>query len=413
MTARKIDREAEAACLGAILLSDVVFRALVEEGLRVEHFGSSQHSVIFAAMQRLAERGDPVDMVTLTAELGSRIADAGGEHVLDSLAVAVPNVGNVRAYARRVIDVAYWRGIGEAAQTLSQAAAVEDRELVADAERLLAPTEDEARTVSLSSEVFDYMAQSDSPGIPWPYRKLNELAGGMHPAETTMIGAWSSQGKSALVDTMLQYAAKRGHSATLYINEGSRAQRALRAVARETGIPYSKLRRRTVSDDERKTVLKVLSKGLPFEIVQAAGWSASRIASHMRWYPAELTCIDIVQEIAFSDERDLSNNWTTLKVAGVQNGTHLIAVVHLNQSRATSEKPPPPVLRDIRGASSLPAGSDNVLFLQRDFELEDGRGVPQLTGSLYFAKSRSAELGGLRVVMDPARMTFLPEERFA
>jgi replicative DNA helicase len=407
---RKIDRDAEEAVLGAILLSDKTFRAVTEEGLRAEHFGSGQLRTVFAASQSLVERGEPVDPVTLNAELTRqrKIEYVGGEAAVYGLSGAVPNVGNVRSYARRVVEMAYWRDIGEAAQTLGQAADVEDRSLVASAERLLAPKEKRNEGVSLSSEVFDYMAQTSSPGIAWPFRQLNELAGGMHPAETTMISGFTGLGKSIITDTILQHAANKGHSVRLYITEGSRTQRALRAIARETGIPYSRLRRRSVSDEERKKVVAILSRGLPFEIVQAAGWSAVEIARDMRWNPVDLTATDLIHEIAYRDERELAANWSTLKAAGVQNGTHLIAVAHLNEARATSEKPPPPVLRDIRGSGGLKNGSDNVLFIHRDHTVEDGRGVPELTGSLWFAKSRSAELGGLRVHLDPARMRFVP-----
>ena len=411
---RKVDREAEQAVLGAILLSDKVLPVLVtDEGLRAEHFGSPQLRTVFDAANGLAERDEPVDEMTLVAELTRRnlLAQAGGERMVLDLAGAVPNVANVRAYARRVVAVAKWRNVAEAGQLLAQAAETESEGLVEQAERLMVPVEAAKVEGSPASRAFDYLSQTGIAGVPWPFRKLNELAnGGMMKGETTIISAQTSTGKTAYVDQILMNACDKGFTARLYMNEGKDVFRVLRYVARATGIPYANLRGRTLSADQAKKASAELSKGTPFEIVSCHGWNADEIARDMRWHPVDLTVLDLLHEVSFADERELASNWTKLKAAAVN--THLIATAHLNETRSVSEKPPAPVLRDLRGSGMLKNGSDFVQFIHREWEMVDGHAEMMLPGAIWFAKTREGALGGLKVLFDPVRLRFLPEERF-
>jgi replicative DNA helicase len=412
---RKVEREAEEAVLGAILLSDKVLPVLVtDEGLRADHFGSPQLRTVFEAANGLAERDEPVDEMTLVAELTRRglLAQAGGEAMVVSLAGAVPNLANVRAYARRVVAVAKWRRTAEAGQLLVQAAEQESENLIEQAERLIAPEEKNVIGGSVASRAFDYLSKPGHAGAPWPFRKLNELAnGGMMKGETTILAAVSSTGKTALLDQILGNVCDKGFTARLYINEAKDVFRALRYVARVTGIPYANLRGRTLSPEQAKQAASVLSKGLPFEIVPCHGWTADEIARDIRWHPADVTALDLLHEVNFSDERELASNWTKLKAAAVD--THFIATAHLNETRSVSDKPPSPVLRDLRGSGMLKNGSDFVLFAHREHEIIDGHAEMQLPGAIWFAKTREGALGGLRVLFDPVRIRFVVEDRFS
>jgi len=411
---RKVDREAEQAVLGAILLSDKVLPVLVtDEGLRAEHFGSPQLRTVFEAANGLAERDEPVDEMTLVAELTRRglLAQAGGEGMVNSLAVAVPNVGNVRSYARRVVAVAKWRNVAEAGQLLAQAAETESEGLVEQAERLMVPEEKASVEGSPASQAFDYLAKQGIAGVPWPFRKLNELAnGGMMRGETTIISSVTSTGKSCWVDEILGHACDRGFTARLYMNEGSAVFRVLRHVARTTGIPYASLRGRTLNAEQAKQAATELSKGTPFQIVPCHGWNADEISRDIRWHPVDVTVLDLLHEVNFADERELASNWTKLKAAATN--THLIATAHLNEARSVGEKPPAPVLRDLRGSGMLKNGTDFVQFIHREWEIVDGHAEMMLPGAIWFAKTREGALGGLKVLFDPVRLRFLPEERF-
>jgi replicative DNA helicase len=102
--------EAERSVLGAILLTgaQALEPIMLEEHLRPEHFYREQHALIYTAMLALANRREPIDTLTVSAQLTEHAAaeQAGGSPTVDELAGWVPAAGHFRAYARIVRDLA-------------------------------------------------------------------------------------------------------------------------------------------------------------------------------------------------------------------------------------------------------------------------------------------------------------------
>jgi replicative DNA helicase len=93
--------EAEEAVLGAVLAAG---RLLVEVAAVLEEadFYRPAHRTIWRAMLRLADRGQPIDPVTVLGELddSGELADVGGGPFLHTLVAAVPTVANAGHYAQ-------------------------------------------------------------------------------------------------------------------------------------------------------------------------------------------------------------------------------------------------------------------------------------------------------------------------
>ncbi|MDQ6791272.1 MAG: DUF3987 domain-containing protein [Actinomycetota bacterium] len=115
--------EAEVAVLGSILLDrHVIARArdLVDEG----DFFRENNATIYQAALALAQRSQPIDNVTLAAELerNGMLERIGGRAHLALLQESVPTAANVEHYAREVRDLATKRRIAEEARQLAAAA---------------------------------------------------------------------------------------------------------------------------------------------------------------------------------------------------------------------------------------------------------------------------------------------------
>src|SRR5262249_59305982 len=81
--------EAEQSVLGGILLDNTALDRLAEI-LHADDFYREAHRKIFRGMQRLSERNEPVDLITLSEGLrghGNELADVGGAAYLAQLAV--------------------------------------------------------------------------------------------------------------------------------------------------------------------------------------------------------------------------------------------------------------------------------------------------------------------------------------
>ena len=93
--------EAEQSVLGAMLLDREAISAAAEL-INGEDFYREAHREIFEAIVEIYDKGEPVDLITLTEKLKSRntLDAVGGITFLTSLMDAVPTTHNVRYYAK-------------------------------------------------------------------------------------------------------------------------------------------------------------------------------------------------------------------------------------------------------------------------------------------------------------------------
>jgi replicative DNA helicase len=95
--------DAERSVLGALLLlgDELLEPIAAEDQLRPEHFYRDQHGLVLAAMLALQRRHEPIDTLTVCAQLTQRgdLERAAGEVAVDQLAGWVPASGHARAYA--------------------------------------------------------------------------------------------------------------------------------------------------------------------------------------------------------------------------------------------------------------------------------------------------------------------------
>ncbi len=138
------DIPAEQAVLGAILLSAEVARRLLPQ-LRTEQFYRPAHGEVLGVMQHLHDRGEPVDPLTVHAELRRRgrvhFAERNAAVVLHDLLDATPTVANAGYYAGIVAESAARRRAIEAGVRLVQLAGAghgDLDQLLSDAARELA-----------------------------------------------------------------------------------------------------------------------------------------------------------------------------------------------------------------------------------------------------------------------------------
>jgi len=133
--------EAEQSTLGAMMLERAAIEKAVEI-LRPEDFYWEHHQEIFRAMVDIADRDEPVDLITLTNQLrvSGKLDGVGGVEYIETLLDAVPSAANIEYYAKIVEQKAILRRlISVASDLLGQAyGEVEDvDELVDRAERMV------------------------------------------------------------------------------------------------------------------------------------------------------------------------------------------------------------------------------------------------------------------------------------
>src|SRR6186997_2383963 len=112
--------EAERTVLGAVLVDNAAFNSAAEILTR-EDFYREAHRRIFDAMAALAERSQPIDLVTLKDELtrGAALEAVGGAAYLASLLDGVPRITSVEQWSRIIKERAVLRNLIHASNRIA------------------------------------------------------------------------------------------------------------------------------------------------------------------------------------------------------------------------------------------------------------------------------------------------------
>lgn len=414
------DIDAERNLLGALIAGPrYMAGVLAEVGLEPWHFYFERHGLLFAAIAALYDADKAIDPTTVNAELRER-GQLGnvGENTAAELFATCPAPGNAKSYAEVVVREAEWATRLKARGLLDEAIADRDEEKLTQAEALL-QTDLTRESADLEPDdlrdiAFELLDGGDGEGYPFPFKRLNDLtSGGMRPGEFVVIGGHSSHGKSQFLDQTLTGLHKAGLKTRLYINEMSAKQRVARILNRKLKIPYSKIMRGTLSDEQQRLANRALNEDesggditFPFGMTLAAGWSALDIAHHIRRNGYDVAAVDIMHLIEYEDERDLSAITATFARTAVQANCVVLSTAHLNEKRVTGITRPRPMLGDLRGSGSIKNDADIVAMVYREQDPQTGDPEPQ--GEIYLPKVRNGPTGGMEAYFRADTLSFVP-----
>ena len=220
------DVEAEQAVLGSMLTDrDAVISAI--EVLHVEDFYRTDNKSIYEAILNLYNRAEPIDIITVKAELESlgKIEQVGGLEYLVSLPDKVPTTANAIKYIKIVEEKSTLRNLIKTANDII--------EMGYD------PTEDVTDVMeSAEKKIFNIMQNNDkksySPikdilvdsftqleelynrkqhitGVPSGFIGLDYKTAGFHGSDLILIAARPAMGKSAFALNIATNAAVRAN----------------------------------------------------------------------------------------------------------------------------------------------------------------------------------------------------------
>ena len=211
--------QAEESLLGAMLLSRDAIAAVNEVRLSPDDFYKPTHGHIYEAIERLYERGDPADPVTVSEELRREgLLDAiGGSSALVSLQSGTPATSNALRYARIVEEHALLRRLigvaGEIAEigfgmpedvtdAVDRAEAMVFEVAQHRVSDSMAPLRD-LLSANLDRLEALYERGESITGIPTGYLDLDEQLSGLQPSSLVVVGARPAMGKCVRHDTLL------------------------------------------------------------------------------------------------------------------------------------------------------------------------------------------------------------------
>lgn len=409
--------EAEQAVLGSMLIErEAIYRAL--ELLDGGAFYRDAHRLIFEAIVALAERAEPVDVVTVGEELrrGGHLETVGGLSYLNTLASMVPTTANVEHYARIVADKAVLRRLIHTAGEIARRA-FEGQEEVGEvldaAERLIFNLAQGYRVRGYEQlkdvlvETFDHLGQlyghkGQLTGLPTGFPDLDRLTAGLHPSDLFILAARPSQGKTAFsLNIACHVAVRKKKPVGIFSLEMSRQMLALRMLAAEARVDGQRLRSGELSEEEWKRLLRAFDRlsEAPIFIDDTPNIPLLELRGKARRMKAEhnvaLLIVDYLQLIqgrarVENRQQEISEISRSLKALARELQVPLIALSQL--SRAVEQRQDKrPLLSDLRESGSLEQDADLVAFIYHNPDLEDN------VVELIVAKHRHGPTGSIRL----------------
>lgn len=419
--------EAERSVLGAILVRNEIIYKVMETGLEGRDFYRDAHQKIFEVLMYLSEKGEPVDLITLTSALRDRgtFESVGGTATLTSLFEDQFAIGNVSHYARIIRDKALLRRMIEVSAEIQGAAfeGVEDIESFLDeSEQKVFGVSDEKLTKSFSSmqEILvqnmhtieeNSQRKQAVTGLPTGFLEYDKLTAGLHPGQLIIVAGRPAMGKTSLVLSMAQNSAVQSKSVVaLFSLEMSKEELGFRLLSGLARIDSKRLRvgRLMERDWPRLTVAAdQLAKARIF-IDDSGGLTVMDMRAKCRRLLSmekklDLIIVDYLQLMKGSKlsqkdgsrEREISEISRNLKELAKELKCPIIALSQLNRG-VESRQDKRPMLSDLRESGAIEQDADMVCFVYRDEvynkETED-KGVAEL----IVAKHRAGETATCRL----------------
>ncbi len=250
--------EAERTVLGAVLVDNAAFNSAAEVLTR-EDFYRESHRRIFEAMAVLAERSQPIDLVTLKNELtrGGALEAAGGAAYLGSLLDGVPRITNVEHWSRIIKERAVLRNLIHASNRIVQSCFEGEDEAAVLLDRAEKAIFDIAERrirqgfvgireiVKESFRTIDQLSQSKEmvTGLPTGFVDIDEMTSGLQKGELVIVAARPAMGKTSFCLNVAQHASMRaGETVGIFSLEMSKEQLVLRMLCSDSRVDAHKLR---------------------------------------------------------------------------------------------------------------------------------------------------------------------------
>ncbi len=430
------DLDAEQSVLGALMIDkDAIFS--VVDILNPSDFYKKAHSLIYETIFKLWEKHEPIDILTVTADLrkNETLKEIGGSAYLTELVNSVPTASHVLNYGKIVKEKRILRELINASAEISENAFHPENELedILDSveQRIFSISQQgiHKNFVSIKEELkgayerIEKLHHGDDGrlrGVPTGFTQLDSILSGLQKSDLIIVGARPSYGKTAFVmDIARNAAVKYGQSVGVFSLEMSREQVIDRFIAAEAQVDLWKLRTGRLKDElEFEMMQAALDKlsNAPLFIDDTPSPNVVQMRSMARRLQAEnkslgLLIIDYLQliqprtnyESVVQQVTEISRG---LKGLARELNVPVIAVSQL--SRAVDQREiKMPRLSDLRESGSIEQDADVVLFLYpKDVGRNDVSTEDQNVVDILVAKHRNGPTGSVSLFFDKQKVSF-------
>jgi replicative DNA helicase len=425
--------DAERAVLGGVLLDPEAATRAVEI-VSPEAFYRPAHGRIFRAILSLFTRREPIDVMTLSEELGKAgdLEAVGGIAALTDLVDSTPSAANIEHYARIVLDKHILRQLIRASTEIAEDAFAASRE----ADAILDSSEQKIFKISESrvsqgfihikeilKERFDeiqrvHETRMSVTGLPTGFVDLDAYTAGFHPADLVIVAGRPSMGKTSFALNIAQHVALvERRAVAVFSLEMSKELLVQRILCSEAQVDAQKVRRgfTQAKDIERLTNAAGLLGDAPVFIDDTPAISTLDMRARTRRLKSEhdisLVIIDYLQlarcsERAENRQQEISSISRSLKALAKELSIPVIALSQLSRAVEARGGDRRPMLSDLRESGAIEQDADLVLFLYRPEFYDPNDPDKQGKAELIIGKQRNGPTGVVPLVFEKTYTRF-------
>ena len=417
--------EAERSVIGALLISSDSWDG-VAEVVAAADFYRPEHRAIFRQIALLVDRGEPVDVVTVSDRLlaTGELDAAGGHTYLAELAEQTPTASNVRAYANAVRERSVLRQLINAAQDIASAGfnpeGRSSEELVDEAERLIMQISDSGQKAGgpqgmegLLKGAIDrieelYNTGGDITGLTTGFIDLDRMTSGLQPSDLVIVAGRPSMGKTSFAMNLIENAALASDRPLMVFSmEMPAEQLVIRMLSSLGRIDQGRVRTGKLEQDDWPKLASATEKlkGTQVFIDDTPALTPTELRSRVRKLVREqgdlgMIMVDYLQLMRVAG----SNEGRTAEISEISRSLKAIAkefkcpVVALSQLNRSLEQRPNkrPVNSDLRESGAIEQDADVIMFIYRD-EVYNEDSPDKGVAEIIIGKQRNGPIGTCRL----------------
>ena len=423
----------EETVLGALMLEKDALTTVIDI-LKPQSFYDDRHAKIYEAIIQLFNKSEPVDIMTVTAQLrkNGTLEMAGGAYHIANLTTRVNSAANIEYHARIITEQAIKRDLIRISAKI-QEDAFEDTE---DVFELLDRTEQALFEISESNIKKNYAGMQQLmheaimeiearkehkdglTGVPSGFTELDRVTAGWQPSDLVIIAARPAMGKTAFVVSAMRNAAVEfGEAVAIFSLEMSSIQLVNRLISAEAELESEKIKKGNLADHEWEQLVHKTARltEAPIFIDDTPGLSILELRAKCRRLKAQhdikMIIIDYLQLMSGDSsksgggpgnrEQEIASISRALKGIAKELNVPVIALSQLSRAVETRGGDKRPQLSDLRESGSIEQDADMVMFLYRPeyYDItEDEDGLPTAgTGEVIIAKHRNGSLENVKL----------------
>ncbi len=417
--------EAEQSVLGGLLLENSAWDKIAD--VVTEHdFYRHDHRLIFRSIAVLAEKDEPLDVITLSAWLKDRdeLENAGGLAYLGTLAKDTPSAANIKAYADIVREKSVLRQLisigSEISEDAFNAGERESRELLDEAEKKVFEIAEQGNRKQDFHDIksllkqtlanIDELSKSDSSitGASTGYADLDEMTSGLQKGDLVIVAGRPSMGKTTFSMNLAEFIAINDKKpVAIFSMEMPAQQIVLRMFASMGRVPLSDIRTGKIREEDWPRIgmaVKTFGESKIF-IDDTPALSPTELRAKARRLHREhghigvivIDYIQLMQSGSKSDNRaaEVSEISRSLKALAKELECPVVALSQLN--RSLEQRPNKrPIMSDLRESGAIEQDADVIMFIYRD-EVYNEETAEKGMAEVIIGKQRNGAIGKVRL----------------